>query len=722
MKQVLQREGRFRVEEVPAPALQAGFVLVRTHASLVSAGTERAVAQAAQKSLVQRAMERPELVRQVLERVAAEGLSRTIEDVRSRLGEPVPVGYSAAGTVIRAGAAVAMFNAGDLVACAGAGYANHAEVLCVPRNLCVAVPAGVTADEASFGTVGAIALHGVRLARLEVGSTVAVIGLGLVGQLAAQIAGASGCRVLGVDLQADRVNLARQLGVDVATAPEHAVEMAASMTGGMGVDAVLIAADTASDDPIELAGTLARDRATVVAVGAVGLNVPRPAYYNKELKLLVSRSCGPGRYDPEYELEGRDYPVGYVRWTENRNLGAFLELVARGRVRVAPLVTHRFPVTSAAEAYEIISGRPPAPFLGVVLTYPDAPDLTQVIQKSSVATSVPSVAKGERVRVGVLGTGHFAKSVLLPALKAAGVHMAGIVGRQGLSAKVCAERFGFEYFGTDESKMFADQNVDVVVIATRHDRHAPQTLAAAEAGKDVFVEKPLCLTPEDLERIEQAFSRPGAPRLMVGFNRRFAPLARQLKDFFADVSQPLMINYRINAGAVPADHWTRDAAQGGGRIIGEACHFVDFIGWLVDAVPVTVTARSLAPLNHDAPSADESMAIVITYANGSVGTITYVTTGDSAQGKELIEVHGAGRSAALDDFRGLALCRNNRCRTVRHRFAQNKGHRAEWAAFVQAIARGEPSPIPLSQIVATTRITFLARESARSGATMVLQG
>jgi len=719
MKQVLQRRGNVSVEQLPVPALPRGFVLVRTMASLLSAGTERAASHAAGKTLVQKGLERPELVRQVLERVAADGLSSAIEAVRSRLDEPSALGYSASGTVIRAGEDASAFNPGDLVACAGAGYANHAEVLCVPRNLCVAVPDGVTAEDASFGTVGAIALHGARLARLEVGSTVAVIGLGLLGQIAAQIASASGCRVLGVDLLPDRVHRARRMGADLATIPEHALETAMSITAGVGVDAVLITADTSSNDPIELAGALGRDRAAVVVVGAVGLRVPRPAYYNKELKLLMSRSYGPGRYDPQYELEGHDYPIGFVRWTENRNLGAFLDLIALGRVRVAPLITHRFPLTSAGDAYEVINGRTNAPFLGVVLTYPDALDLTQAIQRTPAATSSASAVKGERPRVGVLGTGNFAKSVLLPALKAAGVRMAGIVGRQGLNAKVCAERFGFDYFGTDESKIFTDPNVDVVVIATRHDRHAPQVLAAAEAGKDVFVEKPLCLTPQELENIHRVFVRPGAPRLMVGFNRRFAPLAAQLKEFFRDGKTPLMVNYRVNAGAVPADHWTRDAKQGGGRIVGEACHFVDFIGWLVDAVPVTVTARSLG---GDAGVADESMVMVITYANGSVATITYVTTGDSAQGKERIEVHGGGRSAVLDDFRGLELCRNKRCHTVRHRFAQDKGHRAECLAFVQAIKRGEPSPIPLSQIVATTRITFLALESARSGATMAVQG
>lgn len=718
MKQVLQRRGNVSVEQLPVPALPRGFVLVRTMASLLSAGTERAASHAAGKTLVQKGLERPELVRQVLERVAADGLSSAIEAVRSRLDEPSALGYSASGTVIRAGEDASAFNPGDLVACAGAGYANHAEVLCVPRNLCVAVPDGVTAEDASFGTVGAIALHGARLARLEVGSTVAVIGLGLLGQIAAQIASASGCRVLGVDLLPDRVHLAQRMGADLATIPEHALETAMSITAGVGVDTVLITADTSSNDPIELAGALARDRATVVVVGAVGLKVPRPAYYNKELKLLMSRSYGPGRYDPQYELEGHDYPIGYVRWTENRNLGAFLDLIARGRVRVAPLITHRFPLTSAGDAYEVINGRTNAPFLGVVLTYPDPPELTDVIRRTPAAAFGAS-KKNDQPRAGVLGTGNFAKAVLIPALKAAGMHMVGIVGRQGLNAKVCAERFGFDYFGTDESKIFTDQNVDVVVIATRHDRHAPQALAAAEAGKDVFVEKPLCLTPQELEHIQRAFSRPGAPRLMVGFNRRFAPLARQLKDFFGDVRQPLMVNYRVNAGAVPADHWTRDPKQGGGRIVGEACHFVDFIGGLVDAVPVTVTARSLG---GDAGVADESIVMVITYANGSVGTITYVTTGDSAQGKERIEVHGGGRSAVLDDFRGLELCRNKRCHTVRHRFAQDKGHRAECLAFVQAIERGEPSPIPLSQIVATTRITFLARESAQSGAAMAIQG
>ncbi|HKY22396.1 MAG TPA: bi-domain-containing oxidoreductase [Vicinamibacterales bacterium] len=714
MKQILQRQGRVSVEEVPTPAVLPGFVLVRTVASLVSAGTERAAAEAGQKSLVQKAMERPRLVGQVLERVAADGLATTIEAVRNRLNEPLQLGYSAAGIVIRAGTEASMFNTGDLVACAGAGYANHAEVLCVPRNLCVPVPPGVPAEDAAFGTVGAIALHGVRLARLDVGSTVAIIGLGLLGQLAAQIASAAGCRVVGIDLQPDRVDLARRLGADAATTPENAGDMTASMTGGVGVDAVLICADTSGNQPIELAGVLARDRATVVAVGSVGMSVPRSTFYAKELTLLVSRSYGPGRYDAEYEIEGHDYPVGYVRWTENRNLAAFLDLVGRGRVRVGPLITHRFPIDSAAAAYEVINGLNKEPSLGVLLTYPGHPELTQSIDRQPLAAAAPR-AKGEQPRIGVLGSGTFAKAVLLPALKSAGARMAGVIGRQGVNAKVCADRFGFDYFGTDESRIFADQNVDVVVVATRHDRHASQVLAAAAAGKDVFVEKPLCLTPLELEDIRRTFSVPGAPRLMVGFNRRFAPLAVQFKEFVRESGQPLMVNYRVNAGTVPPDHWVHDPKEGGGRIIGEACHFVDFIGWLVDADPVTVTAQSLG---ND--PADDGVLIIMTYAGGSVGTISYVSTGDPAQGKERIEAHGGGRSAVLDDFRQLELCSNNRCRTVRHRFGQDKGHRDECAAFIRAIARGEPSPIPLEQILTTTRVMFLVLESARSRASVAV--
>ena len=486
--------------------------------------------------------------------------------------------------------------------------------------------------------------------------------------------------------------------------------MIASLTSGIGADAVLITADTVSDDPIHLAGTLARDRGTVVAVGAVGLNVPRPIYYQKELKLLVSRSYGPGRYDDEYEVEGRDYPVGYVRWTENRNLAAFLDLVARSRVRVSPLVTHRVPLAQAAGAYQVISGRTNESFLGVVLTYPDAVDTAQTIANRRPPVTA-STAKIDAPRVGVLGTGAFAKSVLLPAMKAAGVRMGGIVGRQGIGAKVCAEKFGFDYFGTDESRIFADPQLDLVVIATRHDRHAPQALAAAEAGKDVFVEKPLCVAPQELQELERAFSRPGAPRLMVGFNRRFAPLAQNLKAFFAGTGAPLMISYRVNAGALPADHWTRDPQEGGGRIVGEACHFIDMVGWLAGAVPLTVSAH---PLGHSDGSAPESMAITIAYADGSVGTINYVTTGDAAQGKERIEVQGGGRSAVLD-FRRLEMYAGNRARVERHRLGQDKGHRGEWTALIQAIERGEPFPIPLEEIIATTRLTFLALESARTG-------
>lgn len=717
MKQILQREGKVTVEDVPAPAVPAGFVLVQTEVSLLSAGTERAAAQAAQKSLITRVIERPDRIRQVVDRIAAEGLSATIEGVRGRLAEPIALGYSASGRVMEAAGDVRGFKPGDRVACAGAGFANHAEIIAVPKNLCVPVPDGIAAEEAAFATVGAIALHGVRLAHVEVGETVAVIGLGLLGQLTAQIVAAAGARVVGVDLLADRMNLARTLGTDIVAAPGDALHLVNAMTGGTGADAVLITADTASNDPVELAGTIARDRSVVVAVGAVGLEVPRATYYTKELSLLVSRSYGPGRYDDEYEIEGRDYPIGYVRWTENRNLSAFLDLVARARVRVTPLITHRFPIESAIAAYDVISGTTGEPFLGVVVQYDGQPDGTRTLRATRGTVALPPrTAKETMPRLGVLGTGNFAKGVLLPAFKAAGAALGGVIARQGLNAKVCADRFGFDYFGTDESAVFGDPSIDAVAIATRHHLHAAQVLAAAAAAKDVFVEKPLCLTLAEMNEIARAFEGPGAPRLMVGFNRRFAPLSAPLKAHFADAAHPLMIDYRINAGAVPLSHWTQDPQQGGGRIIGEVCHFVDYCGWLVGASPATVMARPAASVG----GAGDNLVIVITYVDGSVATVRYIAAGDPSQGKERIEVHGGGRSAVLDDFKDFETFRNGKRTSARHRFGQDKGHRNECAAFVNALVRGEPSPIPLHEILDSTRVTFLVVDSARSGAVLTV--
>lgn len=713
MKQVVQstKTGQTRIEDVPMPALPDGFVLVQTRASLVSAGTERMITQFSQKNLAQKAMARPDLVRQVLERVKRDGLLTTIDKVRGRLDEPMPLGYSAAGTVIASGRGAEEFQSGDRVACAGAGFANHAEIICVPRNLCVAMPPGVEFEEGVFATMGAIAMHGVRLANVQFGSRVAVIGLGLLGQLTVQMLNAAGCRVLGVDLIRDRVDLASQLGAESATSPETAESAAADLSSGAGVDAVLITADAKGNETVEMAGVIARDRAIVVAVGAVEMNIPRRTYFAKELQFVISRSYGPGRYDASYEMEGRDYPIGYVRWTERRNLASFLELVARGSVRVKPLITHRFVVESAPLAYDLITGKTGERFLGVVLTYPGESSQDRAVPVRPLA-SAPSA---RQVRVGVLGAGDFARSTLLPALEqAAGVEMVGIASQQGLSARTSANRFGFAYCATDERRILDDSDINTVFIITRHNLHARQTLAARAAGKHVFVEKPLCLTEDELRNIEQAFQAPDGPRLMVGYNRRFAPLAISLRDFFAGVREPLAVNYRVNAGFIPLQHWVHDPLVGGGRIIGEVCHFIDFLGWLMGSAPEKVSARALP---DNGKYRGDNMMIVLTYLNGGVATITYVASGDRSFGKERVEVHGGGRSAILDDFRRLELGRNGR-RTVRHlRLRQDKGHLGECRAFVEAILKGQPSPIGLADLVATTRTTLHAVESARTGQT-----
>jgi predicted dehydrogenase/threonine dehydrogenase-like Zn-dependent dehydrogenase len=739
MKQLLQhaRTGEITVAEVPAPQLLPGCVLVRIAASVVSAGTERASLEFAGKNLLQKAQARPDLVRDVISKIQRDGIFSAIQTVRSRLDQPQVPGYSSAGTVIAVGDGVTDLQAGDRVACAGAGFAVHAEVACVPRLLVARIPVQdrldtreeVSFEEGAFTTIGAVALHGIRTAEVKLGDLVAVIGLGLLGQLTIQLLKVAGCRVLGIDLDASRAELAGQLGADaVAISASEFRDLCHEHSRGVGVDSVVITAETSSNDPVNLAGGIARDRAIVVAVGTVGIDIERRPYYEKELTFRTSRSYGPGRYDAAYEQKGRDYPIGYVRWTETRNMEAFLQFLAEGKVKVGPIITHRFPIERAQGAYELISRKSGKPFLGVVIQYSgtcsnsnNAERTLQLLPQRPAATSTSELSSTSSISVGLLGAGVFAAGTLIPAMKAsANTTLAGVCTATGPHAHHAAQKFGFRYCTTDASRVIQDPSINTVVIATRHHLHAQQVLAALVEGKHVFCEKPLCLSEDELRSIVGAYlgiASTRQPALMVGFNRRFAPMIVRMKSFLPSISEPLALHYRINAGYLAPDHWLNDREQGGGRVLGEVCHFVDLLMFLAASPIVEVEARSL--VNPGRYSGDNLM-VSVGFANGSQGTISYLANGDRSFSKERLEIFGGGAAAVLEDFRKLELTRNGHQKTIRSRWRQDKGHRAEWAAFVNSIRPGQ-SPetqtpaIPFDEIVGSTLATLRVQESAATG-------
>jgi predicted dehydrogenase/threonine dehydrogenase-like Zn-dependent dehydrogenase len=730
MKQVLQhaRTGEITVEEVPAPQLLPGCVLVRVAASVVSAGTERASAEFARKNLLQKAQSRPDLVREVISKVQRDGIVSAIQSVRSRLDHPQSPGYSSAGTVVALGEGVTDLQPGDRVACAGAGFAVHAEIACVPRLLVARISARarngnlagtdeVPFDEAAFATLGAVALHGIRNADAKLGDLVAVIGLGLLGQLTVQLLKAAGCRVLGMDPDPVRANLAQQMGANgVASSAAALRELCLETSRGTGVDSVLITAETSSSDPVNLAGTIARDRAVVVAVGTVGMDIERKAYYEKEIDFRVSRSYGPGRYDAAYEQKGRDYPIGYVRWSENRNMEAFMQFLAGRKVDVGALITHRFSIDRAQSAYDLITGKSREPFLGVVIHYAGGGSDLRTLALVPEAKRVAVLPGSGVVSVGLLGAGVFAAGTLIPAMKSSDdTALVTVCAATGSHAQHAGRKFGFRYAATDEAQVIQDPAVNAVVIATRHHLHAKQVLAALAAGKHVFCEKPLCLSEEELRSIVDAYLGilpAERPALMVGFNRRFAPMIVRMKAFLAPIAEPLALHYRINAGHLPPDHWVNDREQGGGRILGEACHFVDLLMFLAGSPVVEVEARSVG--NSPRYSGDNLM-ISLRFANGSGGTISYLANGDRAFSKERIEVFGGGSAAMIEGFRRLEMVRDGRKEITHSRWRQDKGHRSEWAAFAQAVQREEEAPIRFEELVGTTLATLRIDESAATG-------
>jgi predicted dehydrogenase len=705
MNQVLQnlKTGATELLPVPAPAGRAGGLLVATRRSLISAGTERMLVEFGQANLLAKARSQPERVRQVLDKVRTDGLLPTLETVFARLDEPMPLGYCNAGLVLEVGGGVVGFSVGDRAASNG----PHAEIVAVPANLCARIPDAVSDDAAAFTVLGAVALQGIRLAAPTLGESVAVIGLGLVGLMAVQMLRANGCQVLGIDLDAGRLALARQFGAETVDLRQVSdpVRAALAFSNGRGIDAALITASTASSEPVHQAAQMCRKRGRIVLVGVTGLELFRADFYEKELTFQVSCSYGPGRYDPAYENQGYDYPIGYVRWTEQRNFEAVLQLMADGSLDVEPLISHRVPLHEAPRAYSVLTEDRSA--LGIVLTYPEeTPDLSRTIP---VVPAVTRQVEG-KVVVGMIGAGNYASLVLLPALARTPAQLRAIASGTGMTAAHAAHKYGFEQASSDYRTLFDDPALNTVFIATPHDSHARMVIEALRAGKHVFVEKPLALNHSELAAVREAHAKATGCQLMVGYNRRFSPLAAQLKKRLERRSEPLSLIYTVNAGAIPADHWTQDPSVGGGRIIGEACHFIDLLRFLVEAPIVAVQAAMLG--DHPGLSVrQDKMTIILQFADGSTGAVHYLANGSKRYPKERIEVFSEGRVAVIDNWKTLrgfgwpGLVPGRLWR-------QDKGHRAEVAAFIDLVASGGSPLIPWGELEEVTLTTFAAVERA----------
>jgi polar amino acid transport system substrate-binding protein len=708
------KDGSVRILEAPSPLIAPGFVRVRPLYSAISPGTEGNKIVTGRMSLIGKARAKPDQVKQVLAMVGQLGLKNTIQKVRDKLDGAGPLGYSLAGLVTEVGPEVDHVSVGDLVSCAGGGYANHADEVVVPRNLVVRVPDGVGAEAASMATLAAIALQGVRLAEPTLGEAAVVVGLGIIGQMACRLLKANGCRVFATDISGDAVSRTLELGLADAGGQlgGDAVEaQIGDFTRGRGADLVLICAATASSEPVMMAGRISRQRGRVVVVGAVGMDLPRADYYEKELRFAVSCSYGPGRYDPTYEEAGLDYPAGFVRWTEGRNLEAVLDLMATGAFDPLPLVTHRLPFEDAPRAYAMIADRS-EPFSGILLHYPD--------QAPPAVRSVPlntGARRSGKIGLGFAGAGSFAQTFLLPPFRDdARTQLEAIFTRTGLSAADVGKRNGFAVAVDTPEAVINHPGTDALVIATRHDQHGPLALAALQAGKHVFVEKPLCLTRDELRAITRQvaiMSEEGTlPLLQVGFNRRFSQAARALRKHFGNNPGPLTMMYRISAGHIPRGHWTQDPVAGGGRILGEVCHFIDLMQYMCGADPVAVSAMCIETPNREV-KADDNVVISLRFADGSVGSIGYFAEGAKSMPKEQLEVLGAGRSGVLDNFQTVKLWSGRGSRSVR---CSGKGHADEVKAFLDAIGSGK-APISWRSQLATTLATLRVLDALASGRT-----
>jgi predicted dehydrogenase/threonine dehydrogenase-like Zn-dependent dehydrogenase len=706
-----QKTGEISVDELPAPKLRPGNVLVRNVFSLISAGTERTSVETAQASMIQKARLRPDLVRQVLDNVNREGLLATYKKVQDRLDNFKELGYSSAGVVIESG--VDDIRVGDRVACAGVGYASHAEIISVPRNLVVKMPDEVGFDEAAFTTVAAIAMQGVRQADVRVGEQVVVIGLGLIGLLTVQLLKASGCRVMGMDVAPRNFELAMTLGCDRCTlSNDDAVFEVQNFTRGYGADAVVVTAATPSNQPVELAIQCARKRGTVVALGAVGMNIPRSPFYEKEINFRTSCSYGPGRYDADYEERGHDYPLGYVRWTENRNMESVLDMIVLRKLNVQPLITHRILVEESLRAYDIIIGKVQEPYLGVLIQYSD-PTASLALTRRVELPSNRRSTSGHKAVLGFIGAGNFTQSMLLPPIMKLASRMRGLATGKPVNAKNIAKKYQFEFCATDTSEIIHDKDVNLVFVTSRHDSHARYVAQTVRAGKSVFVEKPPALNNEELNSVLDAYAeaeRAGnSPFLMVGYNRRFSEPMLAIQKFFAGRTEPLVMYYRVNAGFLPSTHWMQHPDQGG-RFIGEGGHFIDVMQFLSGSLPTSVHA--VAPTDGAHRYNNDNILISLTFADGSVGTIHYLANGATAVEKEYLEVFGNSRTARMWNFKKLE-CADGRKKSATS-FSGDKGHAAEMKALLNSFESGSGSPVSIDSLAATSRATFAVVESVRT--------
>lgn len=707
MKQILIRRGQVNVENVPAPIVEEGHVLVEVAYSLISTGTEASSVADSGKPLIKQAVEQPEKVRKLINHLADHGIQKTLARLQGKVGDSIEVGYSCAGTVIQVGNGVDDILPGDQVACGGAGLANHAEIVLVPRNLVVKVPEGCSLKKASSVTMGAIAMQGVRRSNVRLGETVAVIGLGLLGQITAQLLLNAGCKVIGIDIDKRRLDLAKKLGTDYVCESKDIDDRTVinNLTDGHGVDASIITAASTSDEIVQQAMEMTRKKGKVVVVGAVGLGLRRSPFYEKEIDFLISTSYGPGRYDETYENRGIDYPYAYVRWTENRNMAEYLRLIADEKIELDEILESEYEIVDAPKAYEALQALDEKP-LGIVLSY-HASEKTPLANKLQNKVLLKKAIKKGKIGVAVIGAGSFAQGVHLPnLLKLSDIYtIRAIMERNGAKAKDTAEKFGAIYATTNLEDVLSDQDVHMVIIATRHNLHADLTCQAAEAGKAIFLEKPMALNLKELEKIETVLTQTGVP-FMIGFNRRFSPAASRMKKLLSSRINPLMIHYRVNAGYLPPDHWTQ-THEGGGRIIGEACHMIDLFKYLVDGSPVTEISMTALSANAEHILSTDNKIITLRYEDGSVANLLYTALGNLDYPKEYVEVYTDNKVMVINDFRELRIYGDKR---MGWSGVQDKGHLEELILFGNYINGSFCAPILLKDMVEATRISIITAE------------